>query len=76
VRLNELLVDVALAVVIALLVVILTPGLAVAAIVAIFLLVVCAVSFGLEWWRARWRRGRASGSRGRPGPPGTWPRRP
>ena len=75
-RRPELLVDVALAVVIALLVVILTPGLAVAAIVAIFLLVVCVVSFGLEWWRARWRRRRASTSAERPGPPGTWPRRP
>ena len=63
-RRNTLLVDLAIAVAITILVLILAPGLAVVAIVALAVLVVCGVSFAVVRWRRRGAR-RASASRRR-----------
>lgn len=53
-----LLVDIALAVAAAILVLILAPGLAIVAILALAVLLVCAVSFAIAGWRGRRTVGR------------------
>lgn len=56
-RRNTLLVDVAIALAVAGLVLILAPGLAVVAILVAVVLLVCGVSFAISGWRARlWPR--------------------
>ena len=50
---NTLLVDLAIALAITILVLILLPGLAVVAIVALAVLVLCGVSFAVTRWRRR-----------------------
>lgn len=59
-RSNILLVDAAIAVALAILVLIVSPGLAVVAIVAVAVLVVCGVSFAVVGWRRRSARRRAN----------------
>jgi ABC-type nickel/cobalt efflux system permease component RcnA len=49
-------VDAAIAVALAIAVLIISPGLAITAILAIFVLLVCAVSFAFDGWRGRARR--------------------
>jgi hypothetical protein len=66
VRTNTVLVDAAIAVALTVLVLIIAPGLAVVALVALFVLVVCGVSFAVVGWRrhrARLARRRAPRSR-------------
>lgn len=60
---NTLLVDVAIALTVTILVLILAPGLAVVAIVALAVLVLCGASFAVVAWR---RRGARRASRSRP----------
>ena len=67
---NTLLVDLAIALAIAGLILIIAPGLAIVAILALVALVVCAVSFAFVGWRRRRGRLRAPRSR-RPPPPRT-----
>jgi hypothetical protein len=55
-RRNVLAIDAGIAVVLALLVLIISPGLAVAGMIAILILLVCGVSFALESRAARGRR--------------------
>jgi uncharacterized protein HemY len=66
VRRNLLLFDVAVALALAGLVLILAPGLAVVAIVAVVALVVCGVSFAVGRWRRRRARRRGAALRRRP----------
>ena len=56
-----LLIDLGIALVLAILVLIISPGVAVAAMIALAVLVVCGVSFALDAWRRprRMRTGRA-----------------
>jgi len=61
VRRNLLLIDTALAVALAAIVLIVAPGLAVAGIIAVLVLFVCGISFGV----GRVRRGRRAPRRGR-----------
>ncbi|MBV9366507.1 MAG: hypothetical protein JOY89_19915 [Solirubrobacterales bacterium] len=61
-RRNTLLVDLAIALAVTILVLILVPGLAVLAILALAVLVVCGVSFAVTRWR---RRGSRQASRRR-----------
>ncbi len=66
---NALLVDAVIAALLAILVLILAPGLAVVAIIALLVMVVCAVSLVLDLRRGRSRtssRRRAPGPRERP----------
>jgi hypothetical protein len=53
VRRNVLLADIAVAVVLAAVVLVVSPGLAVAAMIALVVIVVCAVSFALDARRGR-----------------------
>ena len=62
-RRNTLLVDAAIALAIAGLVLIVSPGLAVVAILAVAALVVCGASFAVAAWRGRRARRRAPRSR-------------
>jgi ABC-type bacteriocin/lantibiotic exporter with double-glycine peptidase domain len=55
-RRNTLLVDAGIAVVLAILVIVISPGLAVVGLLAILVLLVCAVSFGVDRLRRRRRR--------------------
>jgi predicted lysophospholipase L1 biosynthesis ABC-type transport system permease subunit len=73
VRRNTLLVDVAIALAIAGLVLVVAPGLAIVAILAVLALVVCAVSFAFVGWRRRRARYRPSRAR-RPPPRRSPPR--
>jgi len=54
-----MIVDIGIAVLLALLVVILSPGLAVVGLMAVFVLVVCAISFAIDAGRGRRRAARA-----------------
>jgi ABC-type bacteriocin/lantibiotic exporter with double-glycine peptidase domain len=56
-RRNTLIVDLALAVVAMIVLVIISPGLAIVGLIAILVLVVCALSFVFDAWRTR-RHGR------------------
>jgi uncharacterized protein HemY len=62
-RRNTLLVDLAIAVALTVLVLIIAPGLAVVAIIALLVLLVCGVSFAVMGWRRRRGRHRAARSR-------------
>jgi hypothetical protein len=66
---NVLLVDLGIAIVAAIIVLLLTPGLAIAALIAILVLIACAISFRRESRRARTarasRRNRKRGPRPR-----------
>jgi len=62
-RRNTLLVDLAIAVALTVLVLIISPGLAVVAIIALLVLLVCGVSFAAVGWRRRRARHRAPRSR-------------
>jgi ABC-type transport system involved in Fe-S cluster assembly fused permease/ATPase subunit len=67
-RRTTLLIDLALAAVVAAIVLIVSSGLAIAAIIALIVLVVCGISLLVGRWRGRMRRRRRSGpagSRGR-----------
>jgi hypothetical protein len=66
VRRNTLLADLAIALAIAGLVLIIAPGLAIVAILAVLALVICAASFAFVGWRRRRARYRRSRTR-RPG---------
>jgi hypothetical protein len=59
VRRNLLAIDAGIAAVLALLVIIISPGLAVAGMIAILILLVCGVSFALDSRAARARRAKA-----------------
>jgi hypothetical protein len=56
VRRNTLLVDAGIALLLAILVIVISPGLAVVGLLALLVLLVCAVSFGLDRLRKRHRR--------------------
>jgi predicted lysophospholipase L1 biosynthesis ABC-type transport system permease subunit len=62
-RRNTLLVDAAIALALAGLVLIVAPGLAIVAILAVAALVVCGLSFAFTGWRGRRARRRAPRSR-------------
>ncbi len=62
-RRNTLLVDAGIAVLLAILTLIVAPGLAVVGMIALLVVVICAVSFVLDGRRHRPRRARTSGSR-------------
>ena len=69
---NALLIDAAIAVILALLVIVLSPGWAVVGLIAIVVLLACGVAFALGAIGTRWRRRRRS--RSRPRPPAPRPR--
>jgi multisubunit Na+/H+ antiporter MnhB subunit len=56
VRRNTLLVDAAIAVVLAILVIVLSPGLAVVGLLALLVLLLCVISFGIDRLRRRRRK--------------------
>lgn len=60
---RAILVDLCLAVAVAVALLILTPGLAIVALIAIFTLVVCVASFAIDW-AVRRRRRRSQTARG------------
>jgi len=55
VRRNPLLVDIGIALVLAILVIVISPGLAVVGLLALLVLLVCGVSFGIDRLRRRQR---------------------
>jgi hypothetical protein len=50
---NPLLIDAGIALALAILVIVVSPGLAVVGLLAIFVLLVCGLSFGIDRWRRR-----------------------
>ena len=85
---NPLLVDAGIAVLLAILVIVISPGLAVVGLLALLVVLVCAISFGIDRWRRRrrtnpvreLRRSRSAEARAerqrRPGPAPASSRRP
>lgn len=59
-RPNTLLVDAAIAIVLAILVIVLSPGLAVVGLLALLVVLLCGISFGIDRLRRRHRRNPAA----------------
>jgi hypothetical protein len=80
---NTLLVDIALALFVAIVLIVIAPGLAVVGLLAILVLLICAATFALDRWRKRrsadplreLRRSRASAARSARGSQGQTARR-